>query len=103
MLSVALRVRLRRRLAVAALRLRVVDGEAALAHERLDARVAAAELAVALGRVYGVADREDVFAQSLGHLLIIRPAGLGESFKGVGRNHIRPEVAVVAGRVRVAR
>ena len=38
------------------------DREAALAHQRLDARVAAAERAVAVGRVDGVADREDVVA-----------------------------------------
>ena len=59
--------------------------------------------AVAVGRVDRVADREHVVAQALRHRLVPRAAGLGERLPGVGGQRVGPQVAVVAGRVAVAR
>ena len=76
--------------------------EAALAHQRVDAGVAAAERAVAVGRVDRVADREHVVAQPLGDGLVAGAAGLGEGLPGVRGQRVGPQVAVVAGGVAVA-
>ena len=65
-------------------------GESALDHQRLNARVAATEGALSLGRVNGVPDREDVLAQARGDLLVIRPAGFGERAERIGRYHVGP-------------
>src|SRR5690606_36739769 len=92
----------RRRLLRSALRRHGGREEAAVAHERVDAGVAAAERAVALGGIDRVADGEDVAVQPLGDLVVVEPAGLAERLRRVGRQHVGPEVAVIAGRVAVA-
>ena len=58
--------------------------EPALAHQRANARVAAAERAIAVRRVYGVAHVEDVIAQALGHGRVVRALGFRERFEGIG-------------------
>src|SRR5579859_2389269 len=77
--------------------------EAAFAHERVAAWIAPAERAVAVGRIDGVADGKDVLHQFVGDGAVVRTFRLGERLECVGRERVRPEVAVVAGRVGVAR
>ena len=75
--------------------------EAALLQQRLDVRIAAAELAIGLGAIGRVAGREDERLEPR-RRLVPGTAGLGERLPGVGVHHLGPQVAVVAGRVRVA-
>src|SRR5439155_25387036 len=66
-------------------------------------RIAAAEIAVVLGGVDGVPRREDVVEQALRDRLVVRSAGLQERLPGVGRERVRPAIAVVARGIAVAR
>src|SRR6185503_17799293 len=59
------------------------QGEALVAQVGVDLGVAAAEVAVGLGRVDGVAHREDVVVVALGHGLVVGPAVLQERLEGV--------------------
>src|SRR5579871_372537 len=80
-------------------RLRGRLGKAALAQERVGARQAAAKRLVGLGRIAGAAGRIDEIVQPLRRLRIEHVAGLFERFEGIGVEHFRPHVAVVAGRI----
>src|SRR5437660_6093632 len=59
--------------------------EAALFHQRFDFWVAAAEVAIGFGRIHRIADREDVFAETLGDLFVVRTAAFDKRSKRVGR------------------
>src|SRR5262245_60643481 len=65
------------------LRARLRFGEAALAHQSGDAGVAAAELAVTVGGIDGVAHREHVVDEPLRHGLVPRATRLDEGFPRV--------------------
>src|SRR5690625_7196265 len=73
--------------------------KAALTHQRADFRIAAAELAIAFRRVNRVADGEDVIAEPLRDLSIIRAASFLKRFICVCGNDVGPQIAVARGGV----
>jgi phenylacetate-CoA ligase len=70
--------------------------------QRLDVRIAPPELPVRLRAIRRVARREDELAHLAAVGLVEHVAGLEERLARVGVHHLGPQVAVVAGGVRVA-
>src|SRR3954471_9090662 len=73
--------------------------------ERIHARLAAAKRAERFGRWTAAAHRKDFLPETLAGLRIehaARHAGLLERAVGVGGKHLRPLVAVIAGRIAAA-
>src|SRR5262245_3126320 len=79
-----------------------VNWKATFLEQRLHVRIVAAEPAVRFSAVRRVAFSEDYFAETLRDGLVPGSTSLEERFPRVGRHHVRPEVAVVPGRVAVA-
>src|SRR5688572_17230687 len=77
--------------------------EPAFFHECFHLRVAAAEVTVSFRGVDRVADGEDVLDEALPHLLVVRSFAFGECTVSVRRDHVRPEIAVISGRIAIAR
>src|SRR5579863_5696788 len=69
--------------------------EASVAHQRLDAGVAAAEASIGLAWIDRVADAEHALQQPPGQVLVVEAAGrLGEGLGGVGAERVGPDVVV---------
>src|SRR3569623_864627 len=76
--------------------------EAAVPEQARHIRVAAAEQPVGFAEVARTAARVNVGVESFGRRRVERIAGLVEGSETVGVEHLRPQVAVVAGRIAVA-
>src|SRR5216684_5747151 len=79
-----------------ALRFTVADRKAALLHQCVHPRVAAAEGAVPFSRIDRVADRKYVLAQACGNFSIIRTTGFDERSIRISGQHVGPQIAVIA-------
>src|ERR1044072_2132695 len=73
----------------------------AFLHQCFDARVTAAEFAIGVRGVDGIAERQHA-RQAPRYVGVEGTARLRKRLEGIGGDDVRPEIAIVAGRVAVA-
>src|SRR6185369_5299667 len=77
--------------------------ESALSHQRVDLRIAAAEVSIAVRRIYGIPNGKNILPKPFSYSLVVGAARLGECFESVGVKHVRPQITVVSSRITIAR
>lgn len=73
--------------------------ESPVLEQRLNDGFLTAELQVEFHRIFGATPFQHIAAEGFGHCRIEDIAGFLEGFKGIGVEHFRPGIGIVAARI----